>query len=372
MDLMQDLKKRIVSLLTKWRNHTRRGFLWGFGGAVALALVGSIIYIISCVSNGRAIDRGLMIGLLSMTGIIGMMLGLIPYAVIKNRLYLECVETLKEYNIEIQKYCVESRLTKGGMKRVHYNPNSGIWPGEVVRSGLLQSVEENIKSDSYLEGVASGQKFRFSNIELTNRYVSSSSRAEKFFGGQFWTLSGERELPCRVIYFNNQLRDILAINYEVPWLFPDNSFRRIVPKDTILMENGTCLCDDKDSDEDVLSPDMEACVRSYMDTHGGEAFFIGFGNKEVFFFDFSENATEVVVKPRTVTLQSTFKVREFYEEMYLSYKESDKKGEEITKYLYEILEVFQEEGVMWNQIQADSQDELIDQLLAEVRRIGIR
>ena len=372
---MDFLKKRIVELLIKWRKHLRSGVLWGLVGAMIFTVIGLALYISYCLRNPVRMDSGLVMTLVVIACIVGANFSVIFYGIFKQRIYRKCVDSLTEYNFEIQRYCVEKQLTKGGMKRVHYNPNNGIWLDEVIRSGLLSSNSGvHLETDCYLEGEASGQRFRFSNIELSaSKELKTVIENENgFFGGKFWTLSTGRELSCRIIYVNKQLTNLMLSNQSIlPWGCESQSFRQITPKDKTLLEGGICMCDDPNASDDVLTPDMESCIRKYMDEHQGEAFFIGYGNREAYFFDFAENETELVMDKKKGMLTASFKVSEYYDRMKEAYEESNKKGMELTKYLYEILELFQEEGVMWNQIPSDSYDKTINDFFDEVRRIRI-
>lgn len=287
-------------------------------------------------------------------------------------------KALEEYEESVRGCLIESKLTSGGMRKVHFNGKNGIWPGEIVRSGLIHEDEAGqFTSNSYLEGVAAGQRFRFSYIAKgpdPNKPLWSAVRngdtRGNLFSGKLWVLTQDGEFPCRVAFINDSLRELIMLGgQENAWCERDETLEKYEVGNPDLKKAGICLTDKPNMAKEVLTPEMEARILTYIERHPGEAFYISFVKKNIFFFDFLEQPEEEQpLRPHEIRKNEEPNIVKIISRLRTKVANGKEESENISKYLFDILDIFQEDGVMWNRNEAadvETQSE-IDRQLKEV------
>lgn len=404
---MSDLEQwysNVLQLAKRWKKWSR----WGKYGTVAIFFAAGIIAFTIMQLSGQTIssDGDSIVFLITaiLIGAVPLFISYVVFSVFISGAQLSLKNALIDYNRSIQQYCIEDKLTRQGVRHAHFRRADGIWPSDVVRSGLIQKKYlDKIQTDSYVEGVLSGQKFRFSflNVKVffTEEFLNEihngrtedgwarrlfSQRIEtskeqttqnEYFNGQFWALQSNRQFPCRVLYLNNAMKRLMSNTRRTElWCISDGAFEPVEIHDPFLMKEGICLCDDRDLAEEVLTDELKAKIREYGETHPDEAFFMSFVNREIFFFDYSEDGNRFMNEGGLFVHTKENMISDACRQMKSMAETSCKTGTGISKYLFEIMEIFQDEGVMWSsggeepaEGEIDQQMKVVNQQLLELQ-----
>lgn len=373
VDNLEEIKGRIVEQIREWK---KSGKLVSQFYASVPAIIILLVAIRLIVKNPNKISPLMLF----IVGVIAeMVFCLLIWRCQAKR--AKCNEKINEdyceYARELKGALIEDRLQKSGMKKVHFREKSGIWASELIRSGLISESEASMfQSHSYIEGIAGGQKFHMASIERgkseSEKYGHSSIAQHKghpAFSGKLWVFTRKEEFPCKVVYMNSLLnRYMESQGNDSLWCERDLVLRKFTARNMRLNGEGMLLTDDPAKAADVLTEEMEDNILAYMDQHKGEAFFISFVGRDIFFFDYAEHYAETDTAPEFSDMKPDDMER--YSARLKEYAGvCDKESERISKYLFDILGIFQGDGIMWNSNTADNDDMLqaIDRQLDELR-----